>query len=171
MLKTEAVAGAGQKKENTQTALIGPKKEPGSPTLLPAGERESRKAAALINAPLHNVTTDLTRKEGGSGPDQLGETDQVALMEIGTNGQPSPHPRMLHLGKRTGPLIDEDHTAPQGNAVLLLATETLITHQLVPQTEHPNRAILLPEQDPPQGEAAAARQTTEGEMLTGRTHR
>lgn len=38
VLKTEAVAGAGQKTENVRTALTGPRRKPGIPTPPPAGE-------------------------------------------------------------------------------------------------------------------------------------
>lgn len=109
MLKTEAVAGADQKTESVRTALIGPRKE-GSPALLPALE-ESRKSAVLINVPLHNGTTDQTRKELADGPDHLDENVQAAQKLTGTNGRPSPHPRMLHQEKKTAPLIGEGLTA------------------------------------------------------------
>lgn len=168
--KTEAEAGAGQKTESVRTVLTGPKKEPESPTLPPAGE-ESKKAAALINVPLHSgTTTDQTRRERANGPDHPDENAQVARMLIGTNDRPNLRPRTLHRGKRTAPLIDEGLTAPQGNAVLPRATEMPTTPRLVPQTGHQNRAALHPDQGPHPGEAAAAHLTSGGGMLTGRTH-
>lgn len=168
MLKTGDEAGAGQKIGSIQIALIGRRRE-GSPTLLPALE-QSRKAAARINVPLRNGTTDQTRKERADGRDPLGENGQVAQNLTGTNGQPSPHPKMLHREKRTAPLIDELLSAQRGNAVLPLDTEMHAIPQLVPQTGHQNRATLHPEQGLHPGDPAAAHQTLGGGMLTDRTH-
>lgn len=108
VLKT--VAGADQKIESVQAALISPRRER-SLSLLSTLEL-SRKLVVLIDVPLHREKFDQPRIEQVADPNHQYENGQVAQMLIGTNYQPSPYLKTHRWEKKTAPPTDEGLTAP-----------------------------------------------------------